>query len=1059
MGHTTDPGGHAFGARLPTERARVLLEINNAIVSHLDLAQVLRAISDCLSREVRHDFAALALYNQERHELRLHALDFAENKGFLSEGQLIPLVGTPASLAFQTRKPVLRHRPDFEEFPAEIMKQAYARGLKSGCAVPLFCHDKIVGSMMLASLRESAFTEDDANLLTQIGAQVAIAVDNALNFASARKAEEEAKKERDRSHLLLEVNKAVTSHLDLGTLLRSISRSLREIVPHDSAFLGLCTSDGAQMQTQALDLGELGKGAFFREQLLIPLDGTPEERAIATRKPVLIRSAAELAAYTSPWVKHAVEQGIKSGCSVPLMSRDGALGILGVVSLEEGTFDADHAQLLEQCSGQLAIAVENAINFEKTLMAERVAVQERDRSRLLLEINNAVASHLDLRDLVKAISSSLRQVIAVDSFSLALYDEESGKLIARALDSADTPLVEGLQYDPKGSLSGLAFEMGKPVYVPAAEKERFPSELTQRFFAIGMKTAFALPVLVHERKLGVLTFASSREDAWTEEERELLQQITKQVSIAADNSANFEKALEAEREVRRQRDRSTLLLEINNALVSHLDLHDVVRAISVSLQRVLQHDFVGLALYDPTTGMMATRAMDSPSQPIREGAPYPPEGTVGGLAFKTGAPVYMPRPDPDRFSSPFTRGFFERGLRTIFSAPVIAHEKRLGVLTIASSREDAFPESDRDLFQEITKQVAIAVANALAVGDLEALKDKLAQEKLYLEDEIRSELNFEEIVGQSPALRQVLKLVETVAASDSTVLLLGETGTGKELIARAVHDHSRRKARTFVKMNCAAIPTGLLESELFGHERGAFTGAIAQKIGRLELADQGTLFLDEVGDIPTEIQPKLLRALQEREFERLGSTHTKKVNVRLVAATNRDLEKMTQTREFRSDLYYRLNVFPIRIPPLRERAEDIPLLVRYFAEKFGRQMQKRIESIPADTMANLQRWHWPGNVRELENLIERAVILSTGSTLQVPLPEVKLSPAPVAAGVPPDQAEAAERELIIKALRDTRGVLAGPNGAASRLGLKRTTLQYKIKKLGITQNQWWPASS
>jgi formate hydrogenlyase transcriptional activator len=298
-----------------------------------------------------------------------------------------------------------------------------------------------------------------------------------------------------------------------------------------------------------------------------------------------------------------------------------------------------------------------------------------------------------------------------------------------------------------------------------------------------------------------------------------------------------------------------------------------------------------------------------------------------------------------------------------------------------------------------------------------------------------------------------------VAASDSTVLLLGETGTGKELIARAVHDHSRRKARTFVKMNCAAIPTGLLESELFGHERGAFTGAIAQKIGRLELADQGTLFLDEVGDIPTEIQPKLLRALQEREFERLGSTHTKKVNVRLVAATNRDLEKMTQTREFRSDLYYRLNVFPIRIPPLRERAEDIPLLVRYFAEKFGRQMQKRIESIPADTMANLQRWLWPGNVRELENLIERAVILSTGSTLQVPLPEMKLSPAPVAAGVPADQAEAAERELIIKALRDTRGVLAGPNGAASRLGLKRTTLQYKIKKLGITQNQWWPASS
>jgi formate hydrogenlyase transcriptional activator len=325
---------------------------------------------------------------------------------------------------------------------------------------------------------------------------------------------------------------------------------------------------------------------------------------------------------------------------------------------------------------------------------------------------------------------------------------------------------------------------------------------------------------------------------------------------------------------------------------------------------------------------------------------------------------------------------------------------------------------------------------------------------LYLEDEIRSELNFEEIIGQSTALREVLRLVETVASSDSTVLLLGETGTGKELVARAVHDHSRRKARTFVKMNCAAIPTGLLESELFGHEKGAFTGAIAQKIGRLELADQGTLFLDEVGDIPPEIQPKLLRALQEREFERLGSTHTRKVNVRLVAATNRDLQKMTETKEFRSDLYYRLNVFPIRIPPLRERPEDIPLLVRYFAEKFARQMQKPIQTIPAQSMRQLQQHHWPGNVRELENLIERAVILTTGTELAIPLPEIKSNPPAPAA-----QPEQAERESIIKVLRETRGMLGGANGAAARLGMKRTTLQYRIKKLAITQDEWWSTAA
>src|SRR5581483_4339941 len=285
----------------------------------------------------------------------------------------------------------------------------------------------------------------------------------------------------------------------------------------------------------------------------------------------------------------------------------------------------------------------------------------------------------------------------------------------------------------------------------------------------------------------------------------------------------------------------------------------------------------------------------------------------------------------------------------------------------------------------------------------------------------------------------------------STVLLLGETGTGKELIARAVHEHSRRKSRTFVKLNCAAIPTGLLESELFGHEKGAFTGAIAQKVGRLELADQGTLFLDEVGDIPVEIQPKLLRALQEREFERLGSTHTKKVNVRLVAATNRNLEKMIEERQFRSDLYYRLNVFPIHIPSLRERPDDIPLLVRYFAEKFSRQMQKRIESIPTETMTRLQHWHWPGNVRELENLVERAVILSTGSVLQVSMPEVKQSAVTVPTAAEPAPPEDGGRESIVKILRETGGMLGGPNGAAVRLGVKRTTLQYKIKKLGITR--------
>jgi formate hydrogenlyase transcriptional activator len=386
------------------------------------------------------------------------------------------------------------------------------------------------------------------------------------------------------------------------------------------------------------------------------------------------------------------------------------------------------------------------------------------------------------------------------------------------------------------------------------------------------------------------------------------------------------------------------------------------------------------------------------------------------------------------------------GMKSFCDLPLVSRKRLLGVLAVARREEDTFDQDQVDFLTQVANQVAIAIENAIVYGEIAELKDRLAQEKLYLEEEIRGEMDFEGIVGQSSGLRHVLNLVETVAPSDSTVLLLGETGTGKELIARAIHDRSRRKDRTLVKLNCAAIPTGLLESELFGHERGAFTGAISQKIGRLELADRGTLFLDEVGDIPPDIQPKLLRALQEREFERLGNTRTQKVDVRLVAATNRDLEKMIASREFRSDLYYRLNVFPIRIPPLRERPEDIPLLVRYFTQKYARRMEKQIDSIPAAAMKKLSQWHWPGNIRELENFIERSVILTHGPALQVPIGELTSS-----TNVPPSSGphDTSERDRILQVLKETKGRVAGDDGAAVRMGIKRTTLISRMKKLGI----------
>jgi formate hydrogenlyase transcriptional activator len=517
--------------------------------------------------------------------------------------------------------------------------------------------------------------------------------------------------------------------------------------------------------------------------------------------------------------------------------------------------------------------------------------------------------------------------------------------------------------------------------------------------------------------------------------------------IVLDDTLNSHESSSAPPELQRESDRLRLLLDMTATLVSTLECRDLLRTVSASIRQVMHCDIVGVWLPDVEHAHLRQLAMDFPGGKgfAKEDALQPIEGSVIGAVFKAGKSIVL-----DLRSEQLAPGVSSEvraeALESGCALPLISRGRTLGVLTLGSRVENSIRPEDVDFLLRAAGQLAIAIDNHLAYREIAELKDKLAQEKLYLEDEIRGELDFEGIVGQSSALRHVLNLVETVAPSDSTVLLLGETGTGKELIARAIHERSRRRDRTFVKLNCAAIPTGLLESELFGHERGAFTGAIAQKIGRLELADRGTLFLDEVGDIPIEIQPKLLRALQEREFERLGNNRTKRVDVRLVAATNRDLEKMMEDREFRSDLYYRLNVFPIRIPPLRERPEDIPLLVRYFTQKYGRRMQKQIDSVPAKAMKKFSTWHWPGNIRELENFIERSVILTRGTALQAPIAELGHNGGHVPVV---DTREANERDEIVRFLKMTNGRVAGPDGAAAKMDVKRTTLISRMKRLGI----------
>ena len=518
--------------------------------------------------------------------------------------------------------------------------------------------------------------------------------------------------------------------------------------------------------------------------------------------------------------------------------------------------------------------------------------------------------------------------------------------------------------------------------------------------------------------------------------------------------------------LQRQNERLQLLLNLTSRITSNLDLREVLRAISANFREVMRCDGAGVWLPGEGAGTFKLYAFDAP---VSKGFAKEeviitlPEDDPARRAFETMKPMVA---TVDEIGWPGGgEGYRLAAAESVKSAcfiPLVNRGRALGDLMIVRLTEGTFTAEDVDFLSQAAGQIAIAIENALAYREISELKDKLAQEKLYLEEEIRSEMNFAEIVGKSSALRKVLKRVETVAPTDSTVLIYGETGAGKELIARAIHDLSPRKSKAFVKLNCAAIPTGLLESELFGHERGAFTGAIAQRIGRFEVAHGGTIFLDEIGEIPLELQTKLLRVLQEREFERLGSSRTLRTDARLIAATNRDLEAMVAEQKFRSDLFFRLNVFPIQVPPLRERHGDIPLLVRHFAQQFSKRMNKTIDTISSATMEALSRYHWPGNIRELQNVIERAVITSTGPVLKVDVADLKIykssSPAEKSSaqrstnGGLRDTLEETERQQILKALKQSNWVVAGPKGAAAKLGMKRSTLQLRMSKLGISRH-------
>jgi len=683
--------------------------------------------------------------------------------------------------------------------------------------------------------------------------------------------------------------------------------------------------------------------------------------------------------------------------------------------------------------------------------------QVADRYEALFRVSQAISAHRDPRELFARLAGELRQVVRFDFIGVAQYDEATRRakwLLAQCDQAQEEPPSE---CTPQQTLTCWVYQQQKPVVIPFVEREmRFP-RMTEWLTTCGIRSACALPLTTVHRPIGILALGSRHPNAYSEDEVSFLSLVANQVALAIDDALNLEASRLAQAELREkqeelqlERDRLKLLLDVNNGVVSNLELRDVLRAITATIRRVMQCDVVSVDLPNAEASHLQIYALDFPESKgfLKEESVMPIDGTPPGQVFQTGKTLVI-----DVDDAPVTKNcvIFKEGIKSGCLLPLSGRNRVLGVLGLGSRQRNAFSQNQIDFVAQVANQVAIAVDNALAYGQIADLKDKLAQEKLYLEDEIRSEMNFDEIVGTSPALRRVLSQVETVAPTGSAVLILGETGTGKELIARAIHNLSRRKDRTFVKLNCAAIPTGLLESELFGHERGAFTGAIAQRIGRFELAHQGTIFLDEIAEIPLELQPKLLRVLQEREFERLGSTRTLRTDGRLVAATNRDLAAMVEEGKFRADLFYRVNVFPVRVPALRERPEDIPVLVRHFAQQFARRNNKTIETIPSEAMESLVRYHWPGNVRELQNVIERAVILSSGPVLKVPVSDLK-APAPVPNRPERnDTLDEAQRKHILAALEETNWIVGGPNGAASRLGINRSTLQFRMQKLGIAR--------
>ena len=821
---------------------------------------------------------------------------------------------------------------------------------------------------------------------------------------------------------------------------RSLVRHLAQALQVRYAFLAECTNN-AKTEVQTL---AFWTGKDFCADITFSLAGTPCERVIG----------GEMCCYPErlqslfPEDKGLVDLRAESYLGIPLRGSKGdILGHLAVIDDQPMTDIQRHFPVMQIFAGRAGVELERK-------HAEEALRSSQERLRTLLDINNAIITKLSRDELFSAISEVLARIIKFDRLALSIYDpgvdalrivtytgpyhREDYTPIGRVLALRDSP-------------AGWAFLNRKPLLCPDLETAR-QSSSEERAYGHGFRSLCAFPLIVRGKSIGAITVGSLTRFQYTQADTEFLMEVANQIAIAIDNMNSYEEIATLNKTITETAERRRTLLAINNAIISNLTQESLFHAISQALRHLVPFDRIAIFLHDPQKNVLRLFILESALAVTRYavGLEWVPEESHAGWAFRHQHPLLRRDVEKER-SYPTEDLLLADGVRSYVVVPLIVRGVSIGTLNLNSATPNQYSEADAFFLQEVAAQVALAVENMKSYEEIATLKAKVEAENVYLQEEIKTEYNFEEIIGQSAPLRQLLRKLEQVAPTEATVLIQGETGTGKELLARAIHNLSPRKEHPLVKVNCGAIPAGLVESELFGHEKGAFTGALQQRAGRFELADGGTIFLDEVGELPSDTQTKILRVLQEGEFERVGSSKAIKVNVRVIAATNRDLREAVKSGLFRSDLFYRLNVFPMTAPPLRERQSDIPLLVAFFLSKYAKRLGKDIQGVSKDTMDRLTKYAWPGNIRELQNLIERAVVVAEGPILRIDDAMLGLEASP--AGQSLQALEDVERAHIIRTLMETNWVIHGSRGAASILGINPSTLRSRMQKLGINKTR------